>query len=244
MRTIIGKNPVCEVIKSGKRIEKIYFLKEKQKAILPYELEAILQEKGVNIDYISKKRLDILANEGNHQGVVAVVEDFKYSTLEEVHEKANQQGKAPFIIILDGITDVHNLGAIIRSAECAGVDGILIPERRSAQINETVAKTSAGALEHMSIVRVGNINQSIQELKDLGYWVYGADMSGDAVYYEEQYDTAVAIVIGGEGKGIAKLTRERCDRIVEIPMIGKVNSLNASCAATLLIYEVLRQRNK
>jgi 23S rRNA (guanosine2251-2'-O)-methyltransferase len=170
------------------------------------------------------------------------VEDYTYSTLDEVLEKTNKKNKTPFLVILDGITDVHNFGAIIRSCECAGVDGIVIPERRSAQINETVAKTSAGALEYIPIIRVVNINTTIDGLKGKGFWIYGADMNGDKAYYDEKYDGSIALVIGGEGKGISRLTREKCDTIVEIPMYGRINSLNASCAATILIYEVIRQR--
>jgi 23S rRNA (guanosine2251-2'-O)-methyltransferase len=146
------------------------------------------------------------------------------------------------LLILDGITDIHNLGAIIRSAECAGVDGVIIPERRSAQINDATSKTSAGALEYMPIVKVNNLNNTVEELKKRGFWVYGADMKGDGLYTSEKYEGAVALVIGSEGKGISRLLREKCDRIIEIPMYGKVNSLNASCAASILIYEVIRQR--
>ncbi|MBV1757957.1 MAG: 23S rRNA (guanosine(2251)-2'-O)-methyltransferase RlmB [Dethiosulfatibacter sp.] len=242
MRTVFGKNPVMEALKSNKKIEKIYCIDRKHKSGIDQDLLDLATEKSVKLIEVSKNKLDSLASDGNHQGVVAIVEDYAYCSLDEVLEKARHKSKSPFLVILDGITDVHNFGAIIRSCECAGVDGIIIPERRSAQINDTVAKTSAGALEYMPIIRVVNINTTIDELKNKGFWIYGADMNGDKAYYSEKYDGSVALVIGGEGKGISRLTREKCDTIVEIPMYGNINSLNASCAATILIYEVIRQR--
>ena len=242
MRTVFGKNPVMEALRSDKKIEKIYCLDKKNKSASDQDLIDLAAEKSVSVIEVSRNKLDSLANDGNHQGLVAIVEDYTYSILDDVLEKAHQKNKSPFLIILDGITDVHNFGAIIRSCECAGVDGIIIPERRSAQINDTVAKTSAGALEYMPIIRVVNINTTIDDLKNKGFWIYGADMDGDKAYYSEKYDGSVALVIGGEGKGISRLTREKCDVIVEIPMYGSINSLNASCAATILIYEVIRQR--
>jgi 23S rRNA (guanosine2251-2'-O)-methyltransferase len=148
------------------------------------------------------------------------------------------------LIILDQITDVNNLGSIIRSAECAGVHGVVIPKHRSAQINETVAKTSAGALELVNIIQVTNINRTIENLKDKGFWIYGADMNGDKYYYQENYDTPVALVIGSEGTGISRLVKENCDIIIEIPMKGKINSLNASNAASILMFEVVKKRNE
>lgn len=242
MRTVFGKNPVMEALRSDKKIDKIYCLERKNKSTADQDLIDLATEKSVKVIEVSKNKLDSLASDGNHQGIVAIVEDYIYSTLEDVLEKAHKRNKTPFLVILDGITDVHNFGAIIRSCECAGVDGIIIPERRSAQINDTVAKTSAGALEYMPIIRVVNINTTIEGLKSKGFWIYGADMNGDKAYYNEKYDGSVALVIGGEGKGISRLTREKCDTIVEIPMYGRINSLNASCAATILIYEVIRQR--
>ncbi|HAE41552.1 MAG TPA: 23S rRNA (guanosine(2251)-2'-O)-methyltransferase RlmB [Clostridiales bacterium] len=242
MRTVFGKNPVMEVLRSNKKIEKIYCIERKHKSAIDQDLLDLIAEKSIKMLEVSKNKLDALANDGNHQGLVAIVEDFAYYSLDDVLEIANQKNKKPFLVILDGITDVHNFGAIIRSCECAGVDGIIIPERRAAQINDTVAKTSAGALEYLPIIKVVNINTTIDNLKRKGFWIYGADMNGDKAYYEEKYDSSLALVIGGEGKGISRLTREKCDIIVEIPMYGKINSLNASCAATILIYEVIRQR--
>ena len=242
MRTVFGKNPVMEALRSDKKIDKIYCLERKNKSVADQDLIDLATEKSVKIIEVTKNKLDSLASDGKHQGIIAIVEDYTYSTLDEVLEKTNKKNKTPFLVILDGITDVHNFGAIIRSCECAGVDGIVIPERRSAQINETVAKTSAGALEYIPIIRVVNINTTIDGLKGKGFWIYGADMNGDKAYYDEKYDGSIAMVIGGEGKGISRLTREKCDTIVEIPMYGRINSLNASCAATILIYEVIRQR--
>ncbi|KUK74031.1 MAG: TrmH family tRNA/rRNA methyltransferase YacO [Clostridiales bacterium 38_11] len=242
MRTVFGKNPVMEALRSNKKIEKIYCLEKKNKSGVDQELINLAAKKSITVIEVNKNKLDSLANDRNHQGIVAIVEDYAYCTLDEVLETAQKKNKNPFLVILDGITDVHNFGAIIRSCECAGVDGIIIPERRSAQINDTVAKTSAGALEYMPIIKIVNLNTTIDGLKNKGFWIYGADMNGDKAYYSERYDGSVALVIGGEGKGISRLTREKCDTLIEIPMYGRINSLNASCAATLLIYEVIRQR--
>lgn len=240
MRLIIGKNPVLEALNSDKKIERIYVLKKDGKN--NGSIIALAKKRRIIIKEVDKAKLDSMSSGGSHQGVAAELEDFKYSTMDDVLEAANVKEQKPFIVILDGITDVHNLGAIIRSAECAGVHGVVIPERRAAQITDTTAKTSAGALEYMNIVKVKNINAVIQDLKDKGFWIYGADMNGDKHYYEETYDAATALVIGSEGKGISRLVRDNCDVIVDIPMGGKVNSLNASCAASIIIFEVLKQR--
>ena len=155
---------------------------------------------------------------------------------------AEQAGRVPFLVLLDGIEDVHNMGAIIRTAECAGVDAVLVPKRRSAPINETVGKTSAGAIEYMPLVQIGNIAQTLRQLKKRGFWVIGADMAGDVDYFHSSLTEPIVLVIGSEGKGISHLVKETCDTLVQIPMFGQVNSLNASVAAALLMYEVVRQR--
>ncbi|SHJ57955.1 23S rRNA (guanosine2251-2'-O)-methyltransferase [Dethiosulfatibacter aminovorans DSM 17477] len=241
MRLIIGKNPVLEALNSDKKIERIYVLKKDGKNNNG-SIIAMAKKRRITIKEVDKSKLDAMSSGGSHQGVAAELEDFKYSTMDDVIAAAEEREQKPFVVILDGITDVHNLGAIIRSAECAGVHGVVIPERRAAQITDTTAKTSAGALEYMNIVKVKNINTAIQELKDKGFWIYGADMNGDKHYYEEKYDSATALVIGSEGKGISRLVRDNCDVIVDIPMGGRVNSLNASCAASIIIFEVLKQR--
>jgi 23S rRNA (guanosine2251-2'-O)-methyltransferase len=241
MRLIIGRNPVLEALNSDKKIERIYVQKKDGKNN-NRSIIVLAKKRRIIINEVDKSKLDSMSSGGSHQGVAAELEDFKYSTMDDVLEAAAAKEQKPFIVILDGITDVHNLGAIIRSAECAGVHGVVIPERRAAQITDTTAKTSAGALEYMNIVKVKNINTVIQDLKDKGFWIYGADMNGDKHYYEEKYDAATALVIGSEGKGISRLVRDNCDVIVDIPMGGKVNSLNASCAASIIIFEVLKQR--
>lgn len=241
MRVIIGKNPIFEALKSDNKIERIFVAAKENKHSF-VEIFDIANEKGIQIQEVDRKKLDSLSPGGTHQGIVAIIEDFKYSTIEDVVESARSKEQKPFLLLLDGITDVHNLGAIIRSAECAGVHGVVIPERRAAQITDTTAKTSAGALEYMPVVQVKNLNATIQELKKMGFWIYGADMDGDSLYYNESYNDSVAIVIGSEGKGISRLVRENCDTIIEIPLKGKINSLNASCAASIIMFEVTKKR--
>jgi 23S rRNA (guanosine2251-2'-O)-methyltransferase len=241
MRIIIGKNPVFEAIKSNKKISRIY-MTDRFKSKTNENVIELLKEKNINFEFVNSGKLDDLAKGDNHQGILAMAEDFRYSTLDEVIGNHKIANKNCILLLLDGITDIHNLGAIIRSAECAGVSGVIIPERRSAQINDVVSKTSAGALEYMPVVQVKNLNATVDELKKRGFWIYGADMNGDAIFTHEKYEGAIALVIGSEGKGLGRLLREKCDKIIEIPMFGRVNSLNASCAATVLIYEVVRQR--
>ncbi len=242
MRIISGKNPVKEAIKNQNAF-KIYIsknLKNKDRK----EFEALADKYNVKKIYVDDNRLDSISEARVHQGVVVEGKDFEYSSIEESITLAEEKGEKPFLIILDQITDVNNLGSIIRSAECSGVHGIVIPKHRSAKVNETVAKTSAGALELVNIIQVTNINRTIQELKDKGFWIYGADMKGDKYYYDENYNTPVAVVIGSEGSGISRLVRENCDIIIEIPMKGKINSLNASNAASIIMFEVMKKRNE
>ncbi len=242
MRIISGKNPVKEAIKNNKAF-KIYMskhLKHKDRI----ELETLADKHNVKKIYVDDSELDRISETRIHQGVVVEAKDFEYSSIEDAINLAEKSGEKPFLIILDQITDVNNLGSIIRSAECAGVHGIIIPKHRSAKVNETVAKTSAGALELVNIIQVTNINRTIQELKDKGFWIYGSDMQGDKYYYDENYSTAVALVIGSEGTGISRLVRENCDIIIEIPMKGKINSLNASNAASIIMFEVMKKRNE
>lgn len=178
----------------------------------------------------------------NHQGVIALVPPFEYVEVDDILEEARKRKEEPFILILDGIEDPHNLGSIIRTAETAGVHGIIIPKRRAAGVNSTVAKTSAGAVEYMKIARVNNINDTIRELKDKGIWICGTDMQTDTVYYNQDYKMPIAIVIGNEGKGMSRLTKENCDFLVKIPMKGKISSLNASVSAGIIMYEVVKSR--
>ncbi len=198
---------------------------------------------GIVIVETNKNKLDEMSETGNHQGIIAIVPPFEYVEVEDILEYAKEKNEDPFIIILDGIEDVHNLGSIIRTAETAGVHGIIIPKRRAVAVNATTVKTSAGAVEHMKIARVNNINETINNLKKQGIWICGTDMATKNFYYNQDYNMPIAIVIGSEGKGMSRLTKENCDFLVKIPMKGKINSLNASVSAGIVIYEVVKNRN-
>lgn len=237
---IAGRNPVMEAIRSGRSIESILVAKGERRGSV-VAIIAKAKQKNIPVKDVDSKKLDFLAKGVNHQGIVAQCAVKEYSTLEEVFALAEERGESPFIIVLDKIEDPHNLGAIIRTAECAGAHGVIIPERRSAGLSYTVEKTSAGALEYMPVVRVKNISAVLQKLKDKGIWVYGADMDGEH-YKKVNFDGAVALVIGNEGKGISPLVAKDCDVIVSLPMKGKINSLNASVAAGILMYEIADKR--
>ncbi len=237
---IAGRNPVMEAIRSGRSIESILVAKgERSGSVVAIIAKA--KQKNIPVKDVDSKKLDFLAKGVNHQGIVAQCAVKEYSTLEEIFALAEERGESPFIIVLDKIEDPHNLGAIIRTAECAGAHGVIIPERRSAGLSYTVEKTSAGALEYMPVVRVKNISAVLQKLKDKDIWVYGADMDGEH-YKKVNFDGAVALVIGNEGKGISPLVAKDCDVIVSLPMKGKINSLNASVAAGILMYEIADKR--
>lgn len=237
---IAGRNPVMEAIRSGRSIESILVAKgERSGSVVAIIAKA--KQKNIPVKDVDSKKLDFLAKGVNHQGVVAQCAVKEYSTLEDIFALAEEREESPFIIVLDKIEDPHNLGAIIRTAECAGAHGVIIPERRSAGLSYTVEKTSAGALEYMPVVRVKNISAVLQKLKDKGIWVYGADMDGEH-YKKVNFDGAVALVIGNEGKGISPLVAKDCDVIVSLPMKGKINSLNASVAAGILMYEIADKR--
>lgn len=237
---IIGRNPVLEVLKTEKEIEKIYIAKGELKGSIK-KIINIAKDKNIVIQYVDKKKLNQIAQGVNHQGVAALVTPYDYSSIDDILNKARETNKPPFIVILDGIEDPHNLGAIVRTAECAGVHGIIIPKRRAASVTETVYKSSAGAVEHMLIAKVSNISTTIDRLKKEGLWIYGADAAGENYYFDTNLKGPVALVIGSEGKGLSKLVKEKCDFLIKIPMFGKVSSLNASNAASILIYEVVRQ---
>ena len=237
---VVGRNPVLELIKSERQIDKLYVLKGELQGSIN-KILGIAKEKNIIVQQVDKKKLDSMSEGNAHQGVVALVTGYEYSTIEEILEKAASRNEQPFIIILDGIEDTHNLGAIVRTAECAGVHGVVIPKRRSAMVNQTVYKSSAGAVEHMLIANVNNITNTIEELKDKGLWIYGADMDGKDYHFNTSMTGSIALVIGNEGKGISRLVKEKCDVLVKIPMLGKISSLNASAAASILIYEIVRQ---
>lgn len=240
---VIGRNPVLELLKNQSKIDKLYIQNgERQGSIT--KILAKAKDDNIMVQYVDKNKLTSMAAGNSHQGVVALVTDFEYSTIDEILEKAKNNNEDPFLIILDGIEDTYNLGAIIRTAESAGAHGVIIPKRRAASVNQTVYKTSAGAVEHMMVAQVTNISNTIEFLKEQGLWIYGADADGEQLYYKNSLTGPIGLVIGSEGKGISRLVKEKCDVLVKIPMLGKVSSLNASVATSILIYEVVRQRNE
>ncbi len=236
-----GRNAVIEVLKSGRDIEKIIVQKGNVEGSVR-RIVGMAKENGVIVQEVVKQKLDEMSQTKNHQGVIAIVSEHEYAEVSDILQSAAEKGEKPFIIILDNITDPHNLGAVIRSAECAGAHGVIIPKRRSVGLTATVGKTSAGAMEYMPVARVTNISKTIEDLKKEGIWIACADMGGDD-YFEASLDGAIALVIGSEGEGVSRLVKEKCDFVVSIPMYGKISSLNASVAAGLLMYEVVRQRN-
>lgn len=237
---IIGRNAVSEAVNSGRELDTLLLMRGTQNPAL-LRLASMAKEKGAVVKEVDSKKLDYMCGGANHQGVAAFVAVHEYSSVDDILAFAEEKGEAPFIVICDEIEDPHNLGAIIRTAECAGVHGIVIPKRRSAALNFTVGKTSAGALEYMRVARVSNLVSTIEDLKQRGVWVYGADMNGES-YKKIDFSGATALVIGNEGKGLGKLVREKCDVIVSLPMKGNINSLNASVAAGILMYEISSKR--
>lgn len=233
---LIGRNAVTEALKSDREIDTLILMRNNNNPALS-RLASMAKEKGAVVKEVDSKKLDFMCGRANHQGVAAYVAAHEYASVEDIFAYAEEKGEAPFIVVCDEIEDPHNLGAIIRTAECAGVHGVIIPKRRSASLNFTVGKTSAGALEYMRVARVSNLASTIDELKEKGCWVYGADMDGTD-YKKTDFSGAVVLVIGSEGKGIGKLIRQKCDAIVSLPMKGNINSLNASVAAGILMYEV------
>ena len=237
---ICGRNSVLEALRSGREIDRLLVAHGAASG----SVQAIIAKcsaRGILIKEVSPQKLDFLCPGSNHQGVAVMIAAQEYCSVEDIMNFAAEKGEAPFIIICDELEDPHNLGAIIRTAEATGVHGIIIPKRRSASLNATVAKSACGALEYMRVARVTNIPNTIDELKKQGVWVYGADMEGKD-YTTFDFSGATAIVIGNEGRGIGRLVGEKCDEIVSLPMAGKINSLNASVAAGVLMYEVLRKR--
>lgn len=236
-----GRNSVLELLESEKDINKIFVTRgEKHGSI--NKIIAKAREKKVIIVEKDKRQMDEMAQTQNYQGVIAIVPPFEYCELEDILEEAKKKCEEPFILILDGIEDPHNLGSIIRTAETAGVHGIIIPKRRAVGVNSTVNKVSAGAVEHMKISRVTNISETIQKLKDVGLWICGTDINTDKFYYDQDLKGPLGIVIGNEGNGISDKTKKNCDFLVKIPMKGKITSLNASVSTGIIIYEALKQR--
>ena len=239
---IFGRNAVKELISSGRDIEKIYVREGDREGSINLII-GMARERGITLVECDRARLDSLSCGGSHQGVVAVAAERNYSTVEDILALAEERGEPPFIVILDGVEDPHNLGAIIRSAECAGAHGVIIPKRRAVGLTSTVSKASAGALEHMLVARVTNLASTVDELKKRGLWLYAADMDG-ADCYSTDLKGSSAIVLGGEGSGVSRLVKEKCDFVVSIPLYGRVNSLNVSCAAAIILTEAARQRHQ
>lgn len=237
---ITGRNAVIEALKSDREIESIIVSKGAEGSIK--KILGMAKDRKIPVRYSEKAGLDRIAGNSAHQGVIAQVSDYTYCSVEDILNRAGERGEDPFIIILDGLEDPHNLGAVMRTAECCGVHGIIIPKRRSAALTETVAKASAGAVEYMLCAKVSNIAQTVEKLKAQGIWVGACDMGGE-IHYTRDLTGSLALVVGSEGAGISRLVREKCDFVVSIPMKGKITSLNASNAAAILMYEVERQRN-
>lgn len=238
---IEGRNSVIELLSANKDVNKIYIQKgEKHGSI--NKIIAMAKEKKVVTVEVEKNKLDFMSKTKNHQGVIATIPPFNYCEVEDILEYAKSKNEDAFVLILDGIEDPHNLGSIIRTAETAGVHGIIIPKRRSVQVNSTVVKVSAGAAMHMKVARVNNITETIRKLKDNGLWIIGTDGEAKTVFYNQDLKGDIAIVIGSEGFGMSRLVKENIDIAVTIPMKGKINSLNASVAAGIVMYEALKQR--
>lgn len=227
---LYGRNTVEAAI-NNKRVKKIYILEN-------HDLLNLVEKNNIPYEIVNRNRLDNMAKKENHQGILAEVRSFKFSTIDEITKKENG-----FIVMLDNLNDVHNLGAIIRTCECAGVDGLVYKKNNNVRVNETVAKVASGALEYMKIVEVTNLTNTIKQLKDKGYWVYGSAGDADDSYDNHDYKENVVLIIGGEGDGMSRLVKENCDHIISLPLNGKINSLNASVAAGILIYEVIEKRN-
>ncbi|MBQ2712153.1 MAG: 23S rRNA (guanosine(2251)-2'-O)-methyltransferase RlmB [Clostridia bacterium] len=239
---IEGRNAVSEAVKAGTEIDKVYIEKGAEQSGSGGSLFRTIRSKGIKFQFLPRPIMEKESLTGKHQGFIAVTADFVYSEFSEVKALASSRNEPLFIVVLDGVSDPHNLGSVLRVCECAGVHGVVIPKHRAASVNETVVRVSAGASEHIPVVRVGNINAFLEECKADGIFVYGAEADGTPMY-QANLSGDIALVIGSEGEGIHALTRKTCDEIVSIPMFGEVNSLNASVACGVVVYEAVRQRN-
>lgn len=236
-----GKNPVLEALRGGRAINKIILAKGAGERA-NQEIVNLATAKGIPLQRVSRQQMEQKAESKAHQGVIALVSPIQYVEIEDILAIARKKQQDPFIIILDHLEDPHNLGAILRTGEAVGVHGIIIPKRRGVSVNSTVAKTSAGAVEYVPLARVANLVQAMEKLKQVGCWIVGTDHEAGEEYHRANLKGPLAIVIGGEGKGITRLVKENCDFTIKIPMVGKINSLNASVAASVILYEVFRQR--
>ena len=238
---IEGRNAVIEALRAGTAIDKIYLAKGDTDSALGH-IANTARANGVVVVNTDRRKLDEMSRTHAHQGVIAVAAVREYASIEDIFQRAEEQGEAPLIVLCDELSDPHNLGAVIRTAECAGAHGVVIPKRRSAGLTAIVAKTSAGAVSHIPVARVPNLTALMKELQKRGVWIFGAEMNGTTSLYEADLKGPAAIVIGSEGSGMSRLVAETCDFTVSIPMKGKINSLNASAAAAILLYEAVRQR--
>lgn len=239
---IYGTNPVFEALNSGREIDKIFILEGARHSRLG-EITSLAKKRGIHYTLVNRKKLDELSDGGNHQGVLAFAAVHSYAQVEDILEAARAKGEKPLILIAEGLKDPHNLGSIIRCANAAGAHGVIIPKNRSVGLNSTVAKVSAGAVEYTLVARVTNIAATLDKLKEQGLWIAGTALEGSTLYTNADLTGALAIVIGSEGEGLSRLTRDKCDFLVKIPMLGQAESLNASVAAGILLYESVRQRN-
>ena len=238
---VIGRNAVTETLKAGRSVNKILVAKGSNDGSIK-KILALANEAKIIVEFVERQKLDKICGGERHQGIIAQVAAIQYSSVEEILEIAASKNQPPFIILLDELEDPHNFGAILRTADAVGVHGVIIPKRRSVSLNSTVAKTSAGAMEYVKVAQVTNVAQTLKNLREEGLKVIGGDMEGENIFSAD-LSGGIVLVIGNEGKGIRRLTRENCDLLVKIPMVGKINSLNASVAGAVLMYEIFKQRN-
>lgn len=238
---IAGRNAVLEALNSGRTISRV-LMQEGTAGNVPLKIKAAAAANGVIVEVVAAGSIDKLVQGLRHQGVAALAAPIEFVSLEQVLAKTAKKKKRPFLVLLDELQDPQNVGAVLRSADAAGVDGVLMPKRRSCPLNAAVAKVSAGAVNYVPVVQIGNVVQTLKKLKEKGFWVVGADMDGESMYFEADLTVPLVLVVGAEGKGIGRLVKENCDVLVRMPMYGGVNSLNASAAGAILMYEAVRQR--
>jgi 23S rRNA (guanosine2251-2'-O)-methyltransferase len=241
---IIGIKPVLEALKAGRPVSRLLVSDQRRQDRDVQTILRLARECGTEVRFANREALNREAPGTNHQGIIAIAAAKQYATLDAILASPAQQGKAPLFLVLDGVEDPRNLGAILRTADAAGVHGVIIPERRATGLTETVAKAAAGAVEHVPVVKVVNIVNTLEELKKAGVWVAGAEAGGETVYWEADFVRPTALVLGGEDRGVRRLVRERCDYLVSLPLLGRISSLNVSVAAGILLYEALRQRSR
>lgn len=237
---IEGRNTVKEAIKKGRAIDRIYILEDGDRRLS--EIASLAKNNRLVIINCNRKKLDTLSKTNNHQGVIAMCATTEYVSVDDILDEAKKLGQDPFIVIADGITDPHNLGAVIRTACAAGAHGLIISKRRSCGVNETVEKVASGAVENLKIAKVSNLNDTVKHLKNAGVWVVGTDVSGEKTLYQQDLTGSIALIVGSEGEGMSNLLKQNCDFLINIPMSGKIQSLNASVATGIVLYEIVRQR--